>query len=143
MRTTLLFLLALVSALILANCGGGNNPMLQSISISPGSPTGSAQFVATGTYSNGKTITPLPVNWFIIAVPDVDPAPAYSLNAAPFAQLCPSLVAGSFLVTAFAPQNPNAPSSGGMPLNVWEDMIHATVQSEGGFVNGSAHLNCP
>lgn len=143
MRTTILSLTALLSALILASCGGGSTPMLQSISISPGSPSGSAQFVATGMYSNGKTVTPLAVSWFVIKVPDIDPAPAYNLTAAPFGQLCPSLLAGSFLVTAFAPQNPNAPTSGSMPVNVWEDMIHASVQTEGGFVGGSAHFNCP
>ena|SRR5215469_6182844 len=142
MRTSLLFGTVLV-LIFLISCGGGSTPILQSISISPPSPSGSAQFVATGTFSNGKKVTPLPVSWFIVEVPAIDPAPAYNLTASPYAQSCASGMNGSFLVTAFAPQNPNAPTSGSMPENVWADMIKASVESESGFVGGSAHLNCP
>lgn len=129
-------------ALGLSSCGQSGNGMLQSISISPSGPSGSAQFVATGTYSNGKTVTPLPVQWFIIEAV-VDPAPGYQLTATPFSQACTTGQNGSFLVTAFAPQSANAPSSGSMPENVWADMINAKVVTENGFVGGSAHLNCP
>lgn len=133
----------LAVTLTLISCGGGSaTPTLQSISISPASSSGPAQFVATGVYSNGKTVTPLPVDWSNDAVV-LDPPPAYHLTATPFTQPCVAGVSGSFVISAFAPQNPNAPSSGSMPMNVWQDMIHASVQSEGGFVSGSAHLNCP
>jgi hypothetical protein len=98
--------------------------------------------VATGTFSDGTKVTPLPANWFIIEFV-VDPAPGYNLTAAPFSQQCSPGQSGSFLVTAFAPQNPKAPTSGAMPESVWADMIGAAVQSEGGFIGGSAHLNCP
>lgn len=133
---------ALAFCSILSGCGA-NTAMLQSITISPASQSSAAQFVATGTFSDGTKVSPLPVSWFIIVVPDIDPAPGYHLTTSPFSQQCVQGENGSFLVTAFAPQNPKAPSSGSMPENVWADMINASVPSEGGFVGGSAHFNCP
>ena len=138
----------LLGTLTLNSCGGGgtsNHGLLQSISISPVSPTSSAQFVATGTFSDGTKVSPLPVSWFIVLFPqDIDPAPGYSLSLAPYTQQCSAGMAGqSFLVTAFAPQDPKAATSGGMTASVWFDFVTAAITSEGGFVGNSAHLNCP
>lgn len=48
-------------ALTAAACGNSN---LESISVSPAQVTASsAQFTATGEYSNGSTVTPLSVTW--------------------------------------------------------------------------------
>lgn len=49
-------------ALTLAACGSSNQ--LKSISVSPARATAfSAQFTATGEYSNGSKVTPLSVTW--------------------------------------------------------------------------------
>jgi hypothetical protein len=137
-----LVLAVLAIAAFLSSCGGGNLGTLQSITVSPSSASGAGRFVAAGTYSNGAKVSPLPVNWFVI-LGAVDPAPGYQLTAAPFSQPCAPGQSGSFLVTAFAPQNPKAPSSGSMSTSVWLDLIHASRQAEGGFVGASAQLNCP
>jgi hypothetical protein len=50
-------------ALTAAACGNSN---LESISVSPAQVTASsAQFTATGHYSNGSTVTPLSVTWTV------------------------------------------------------------------------------
>lgn len=56
---------ALVSlALISAACGGYSQPQLVAIKVAPGSSLGpSVQLIATGTYLNGKQVTPLVVAW--------------------------------------------------------------------------------
>ena len=87
-KSTLILGMLLVSASF-SSCGGGvgGHGQLQSISVSPSSPTSSAQFVATGTFSDGTKVSPLPVNWFII-LPAVDPNPVYQLSGSPFSQQC-------------------------------------------------------
>ncbi len=142
-RLTLL-VTSLAVSLFLSSCGGGttNHGMLQSITVAPASQSSSAQFVATGTYADGTKVKPLDVNWFIWIQPSLDPTGDYALPRAPFAWQCGGS-SGSFLVTAFAPQNPTAPATGSISGNVWADLVTGAAQSEGGFVGGSGHLNCP
>jgi hypothetical protein len=56
---------ALVSlSLACAGCGGSSQPQLVSIKVAPASTLGlSVQLIATGTYVNGKQVTPLAVTW--------------------------------------------------------------------------------
>jgi hypothetical protein len=55
-----LVLLVVVSA----SCGGSSQPQLVSIKVAPASALGpSVQLIATGTYINGKQVTPLAVTW--------------------------------------------------------------------------------
>ena len=135
---------ALAIFLSISSCGGGtgNHGMLQSITVTPSSPSSSAQFVATGTYADGTKSKPLDVEWYIWDQSSLDPVPSYVLTRAPFAWQCGG-VTGSFLVTAFAPQAPSAPTTGPIVGAVWADLVTDTQQSEGGFVAGYAHLNCP
>ena len=105
----------------------------------PGGPA--PQYIATGTYSHGKQLFFAPVSWFFSANTVIDPAPSYSLTTTPFAVPCQT--SGTYLVVAFAPQSPTAPSSGTLPANVWYDLVTGRVQSEGGFVAGTTKLVCP
>jgi hypothetical protein len=42
-------------------CGGGNR--IESINISPATGTGHVQFIATGVYTDGSKVTPMPALW--------------------------------------------------------------------------------
>jgi hypothetical protein len=99
------FLLLLLIACLALACGGGSNRRLQSIAISAVANGGQISFVATGTYNaSPTTVTPLPVFWYVM-----DPPTGYTLTAQPFVVSC-SLP--GITVTATAPVNPSAPSTG-------------------------------
>lgn len=103
------FLLFLIAALTVS-CGSGggssgSNRQLQSIAIHGVSNGAAVSFTATGTYNAAPvTATPLPASWYI-----QDPPDGYVLTTQPFVVSCLSVAPG---VTAVAPADPNAPSSG-------------------------------
>ena len=144
--------IAIPAALLLfsiAGCVADSDRVLQSISISPNTATGaSASYTATGTYSSAPvTVTPLSVSWLIMG-PGLDPpGPGYAETPGVFqAQRCSqvqSKTTTNYVVVAFAPADPNAPSSGPMPAQVFQDLVTAhTMTSEGGFVAATAALTC-
>lgn len=122
----------LIAVLALAcfalSCGSGRR--LQSISISQTTNGAQITFVATGTFSAPPTtVTPLPVNWGI--GPFAPPPPRdldYALTTQPYVFNCTG--SGPYLpVTAFAPSDPNAPTTGSWP---WAKMV-----------TGLAAIPCP
>jgi len=119
--------LSLVAAALLA-CGSSRR-QLQSITLNPATAHGQAQFTATGFYSDGSTVTPLPAKWFTIM-------PWYKeLNFVQFFDLDDTGKAscngnaGTFDVVASAPVDPHVPLS---------QMTPTSAQ-----VSGRAHLTCP
>ncbi|HXR39173.1 MAG TPA: hypothetical protein VN776_08770 [Terracidiphilus sp.] len=141
---------ALVLLLSIPGCGNGANRQLQSISISPSSASGaSASYTATGAFNpSPMTVTPLSVSWFIMGSGIDPPGSAYSLaNGNYRAQRCSQVQTETtldYVVLAVAPADPNAPSSGPIPTQVFQDLVLArTMTSEGGFVAGTAALTCP
>ncbi len=98
-------LLLFAASLTLA-CGSGSGRQLQSITLT-GTWISNTQFelVATGHFSAAPTtVTPLPVFW------SLQPSPTqYTLSTQPYVTQCAPLQAS---LTAWAPVNPNAPSSG-------------------------------
>ncbi len=135
-----------IFTLVLARCGGTSR-QLQSITISPLQATISqnnrAQFTAAGQFNTSPTnVTPLAVSWMITG-PGWDPIPpSYNLTSQPFNPPCNG--AGStYVIIAYAPVDPNAPSSGSMADQVFQDLVMKhTTSSEGGFVASTAQLNC-
>jgi hypothetical protein len=102
--STLLMCLA-ASLAVSCGSGGGGDRQLQSITISGVSNGGQVSYTATGTYSAPPTtVTPLPTSWYI-----QDPSGGYSLTTQPFEVSCGW---NGLTVTAMAPVDPNAPSSG-------------------------------
>ena len=120
-----LLLLATVSILA---CGAGHG-QLQSITISPPAANGQAQFTATGSYSNGSRVTPLPALWFTIRpwYNAANPVQFFNLDATGKASCNGN--AGTFTVVATAPVDPHFPLS---------QMNSTTPQ-----VSGMAQLICP
>jgi len=100
------------------------------------------QFIATGTYSNGKQVTPIPVSWVNAGLPiAVTTQPPYSLSSSPFVVVC--LATGvTPAVAAMAPANPRAPNRGSVPVGVWQYLVFGNTQNEGGFVGATAQLTC-
>lgn len=143
---------AIFLALSLAGpgCGGGSGAssassarQLQSIAASATGMT-QIQLTASGAFSaSPKTVTPLPVAWYV--EPGVlDPPPgsvSYTLSSQPFSTACQT---GS-TAAAIAPQNPNAPASGSIPNQVWIDLVvNHTTTAEGGFVaSPPQNIACP
>ena len=122
-------------------CGSSNsNRQLQSISTSS---TGMIQFqfTAAGTFSaSPTTVNPLPVSWYVIPAGE-DPPFGYTLTSQAFATSCQT----GELVVALAPTDPNAPGSGVIPTQVFQDLVlDHTTTSEGGFVASSPQIiPCP
>lgn len=117
--------LILTFALFTLSCGGSSGRQLQSISISQTVNGNQIQFVATGTFSAAPTtVSPLPVFWTI----DLPPG-QYSLTTQPFVVQC--TVSGQVPgpIVAWAPADPNAPSSGSLTGTK--------------MVTGSAGATCP
>ena len=107
-RRLLLVVPFLLVAILALSCGSGGGRQLQSISIAA-NPTeigGQFQLVATGHFSSPPTtVTPLPAFWSFTRPPG-----QYTLTTQPFSAECSPLPGP--LVIAWAPVNPNAPSSG-------------------------------
>ena len=122
-------------------CGSSNsNRQLQSIATS-GTGMIQIQFTAAGTFSASPTSeNPLPVSWYVIPAGE-DPPFGYTLTSQAFATSCQT----GALVIALAPTNPNAPSSGLIPTQVFQDLVlDHTTTSEGGFVASSPQIiPCP
>jgi hypothetical protein len=114
-----LFLLLLAASLAL-NCGGGSsNRQLQSITINGVGNCCEVALTATGTYSAPPTtVNPLPTSWYI-----QDPTGGYQLTTQSFVINCDSRPPGN-TVTAMAPVDPNAPSSGSISTT---KMVTATA----------------
>jgi hypothetical protein len=116
------FSLLLLVALLTLSCGSGSGSgrQLQSIVISQTVNGEQIQFVATGIFSAAPfMVTPLPVFWY------VGPPPAqYTLTTQPV--LCNTTEAPmpQNLLTATAPADPNAASSGSMSAS---KMVKATA----------------
>lgn len=109
--------------------GCGTAARLESISISPAAANGRTQFVATGTYTDGKTVSPLTVLWS-----NSDPwvsnnisPPSITIDATGNASC--NLAGSKNTVVATAPIDPSLPLS---------QMNPKTPQ-----VRGTAVLNCP
>jgi hypothetical protein len=102
-----LFLL-FFSASLAVSCGSSSRH-LQSITISGVASSGQIQFVATGSFSAAPTtVTPLPVNWSL-----AETTPGYTLTTQPFVVPCNTMGPAPLgPVTAMAPADPHAPSSG-------------------------------
>jgi hypothetical protein len=99
------------------------------------------QFSAAGTFSASPTsVNPLPVSWYVIPAGD-DPPFGYTLTSQPFATSCRT----GALVIALAPTDPNAPTTGSIPTQVFQDLVLAhTTTAEGGFVASSPqNIACP
>ena len=119
---------------------GSSNRQLQSITTSS---TGMIQFefTAAGAFSGSPTsVNHLPVGWYVIPAVE-DPPFGYTLTRQAFATSCQT----GALVIALAPTNPNAPSSGVIPTQVFEDLVLAhTTTSEDGFAASSPQIiPCP
>lgn len=97
----------LLSAFSMLACGTGNR--LQSINISPTEGSSQVQFIATGTYTDGSKVTPLPVLWSQNSPWAESPVQAISLDANGMAS-CLTL-AGTFTIQATAPVDPHVPLS--------------------------------
>jgi hypothetical protein len=136
MRTVRLLLLwngiLLVAAGMVACSSISNhvpNVQLQSVTISPATANSQAQFTATGVYSDGSKVTPLPALWFpfkLWYVPPMNPVNWGSVDETGKASCG---VTGSFSVFATAPVDPHFPLS---------QMTPTTPQ-----VFGTAQLSCP
>jgi hypothetical protein len=142
------YLLSAASLLVvfgITTCGSSNR-QLESITISSGGNV-SMQYTATGRYNESPTsVTSLPVSWYVVVNTAVNPAITgppvygYTLTTQPF-ELSPCVQSDT--VVALAPADPNAPTTGEVSLNVYQDLIitHA-VSKEGGFVAAAAPANC-
>jgi hypothetical protein len=134
------------SFLLLAMSGCGSSRQLQSIAITPtGAIEGNMielQFVAAGSFNVSPTsVNPLPVAWYVVPQVTNDFNLTYNLTSQPFSMMCQT---GSSVI-ALAPTDPNAPSSGNIPSQVFQDLVvNHTITMEGGFVASTAqYAVCP
>jgi len=111
-RFLALISLTLSASLILA-CGSGTKRQLESITINSTANGHQIQFVATGTFSAPPTtVTPLPVDWTLGLMAPPPPQYTYTLTTQPYVYDCANAGLYVLPVVAFAPPDPNAPSSG-------------------------------
>jgi hypothetical protein len=122
----------LLLELSLLACGSSVS-QLESISINPETATaqkstsGEVQFIATGVYTDGHTVSPLPVFWGFHAPWIETPDPGgVSVNSNGLAQC--TTYKGTISIVAIAPKNPN------LPLSIM------TITTP--VVNATAHLTC-
>jgi len=101
-------LLLLITSLALSCGNSSNNRQLQSISIQAVANGQQIQFVATGTFSaSPSTVSPLAVSWSFAPPPG-----QYALSSQPFTFQCNFSGPYPSPLIAWAPADPNAPSSG-------------------------------
>lgn len=121
----------LLGLTLCCSCGSNAaNRQLLSITISPTSAnatTGAVQFTATGTFNTDpKMVSPLAASW-TLSGPGIDPVCSnncqYQITPGPFTPTCGP--AGVDTVTAVAPADPNAPSSG---PEAGTQLVSATAQ---------------
>jgi hypothetical protein len=112
-RSLLSWIVVLLIACVLAGCGTGQSPnvRLQSVTINPATASSQAQFTATGTYTDGSKVTPLPALWFTIRpwYNAANPVQFFNLDKAGKASCNGN--AGTFSVAATAPADPHFPLS--------------------------------
>jgi hypothetical protein len=128
-----------------AGCGGGPPRVLESISVTPAQATaqnGQASYTATGHFNTSPMTVPnLPASWLVVGPALDPPGPGYILIPTPFTAGCSAN--SPYTVVAYAPANPNAPSSGPMPSAAFDALVLAhTTATDDGFVAGTAKLNC-
>jgi len=117
----------LLVAWLIAACGANHIPngQLQSVTISPASASGQAEFTATGFYSDGSKVKPLPALWS-------DNNPWVGNNILPKINVgangrisCGSAPAGPYTIEATAPVDPHVPVS---QLGPNTPQVHGTAQ---------------
>lgn len=129
-RFALCFLALVLAASLALSCGSGSS-QLQSITVSPATAEGQAQFVATGYYSNPThTVTPQPANW--VACQQNAPTADVSVTNTGVAQ-CASGAAGTYSIKAW--DIPNKVGTSSCPA--------MTACSGGCAVWATAQLTCP
>lgn len=105
--------LLILPALLTMACGSGSSRQLQSITITKTANGQQIQFVATGTFSAPPTtVMPLPVDWTLGLMAPPPSIYEYTLTTQPYLYDCANAGAYNLPVVAFAPSDPNAPSSG-------------------------------
>jgi len=133
---------------VFAIFGCGSDRQLESISVTPASMTNvkagtQVTFTAAGQFNmSPMTADPARVSWRASG-PAIDPAGmnSYSLTDQSFIFTCPA--PGTFMVTAYAPKNPNAAADGSVPSQVYQDLVTShTMSAEGGFVAATAQVTC-
>jgi len=105
----------LVAASFTLSCGNGSGRHLQSITLTQTAINDGQedQFVATGTFSAPPTtVTPLPVDWTNGLMAPPPPTYIYTLTTQPYVVNCTTVGPEALAVVAFAPPDPNAPTSG-------------------------------
>ena len=115
MRKSWALLLSLVLAAFLTISCGGSGRHLQSITLTQTAINNGQedQFVATGTFSAPPTtVTPLPVDWTDGPMSPPPPTYSYTLTTQPYVVNCTTVGPDALAVVAFAPPDPNAPTSG-------------------------------
>lgn len=106
------FLISALLALSLS-CGTGTHRYLESITINSTANGQQISFVATGTFTAPpNTVTPLPVSWTLGLMAPPPETFTYALTTQPYVYDCANAGSANLPVVAFAPINPNAPSSG-------------------------------
>jgi len=128
LRFVLHFALVLLFVSSVLSCGNTHG-QLRSITVTPASAAGQAQFTASGAYSDGSKISPLPVLWSEgnpWVTNDLVPE-EYVITESGMASCNP--VVGTFTVEATAPADPRIPIS---------QMTITTPQ-----VHGTARITCP
>jgi hypothetical protein len=120
------FLVLLSAACLTLACGSSSSTrQLQSITINSTVSGQQVQFTATGTFSAPPTtVSPLPVSdWGIGPFAPPPETVQYTLTTQPFVFDCSG--PGPYLpVTALAPSDPNAPTTGSLP---WAKVVTATA----------------
>jgi hypothetical protein len=119
----------LLIAFSMLACGSGGSSQLQSISLSPATASGQAQFTATGTYTNGSKVTPLPALWFPIRAWYNEANPVQWIDLDAIGKASCNGITGTFSVVATAPVDPHFPLS--------------QMNSTSPQVSGMAQLTCP
>lgn len=119
-------------ALVATSCGGASDPprMLLSIQITPATADGQAQFIATGTFSDGTT-APISAMWTLnppFSLTPATPIPGgVNLNSTGLGK-CTGFT-GNAAIFATAPADPRIP------------IAKMTVKTKN--VSGTAQLACP
>ena len=148
MRQAILVYTSLALLAAFATSGCGSDRQLESISVTPASMTNvkagtQVTFTAAGQFNmSPMTANPARVSWRASG-PGIDPAGmnGYSLTDQPFMLTCSA--PGTFIVTAYAPTNPNAATDGSVPSQVYQDLVTShTMSAEGGFVAATAQVSC-
>jgi hypothetical protein len=121
--------------------------VLESITVNGVSSVNGTTFTATGHYSSAPmTVTGIPVAWFQTGVAVDPPGPNwdFTMSTSPLKGQCYGIdTATTYYVVAYAPANPDAPSSESMPFTVFTSLVERHIApTEDGFVAGSTQFSC-